>query len=122
MATLVHGTTRHRAERIIKFGPNPRFIEPGGNRTDEGFSTYLEGGPFEYDPPEAYARGKAAQFPNEGGAVILVIENVPDDVLAAANRDGFFPLEHGLVQFDRGAGLEELLAIWPTLPKHLRNV
>ena len=122
MATLVHGTTRHRAELIIRNGPDPGFIEPGGSRTNEGFSTYLEGGPFEFDGPEVYARGKAAQFPNEGGAVILVIENVPDDVLAAANPDGLFPLEHGLVQFDRGAGLEELLAIWASLPKQIRNV
>jgi len=66
--------------------------------------------------------GKAAQFPSEGGAVILVIDGVPDDVLTAANPDGFFPLEHGLVQFDLGAGLEELLAVWPSLSKHIRDV
>jgi hypothetical protein len=49
-----------------------------------------------------------------------LIENVPDDVLAAANRDGWFPPSNGVVQFDTGAGLEELLAIWPTLPKSIR--
>lgn len=122
MATLLHGTTRLRAELIARNGPDPRFIEPGGVRTNEGFSTYLAEGPFEFDPPEEYARGKGAQFPGEGGAVMLVIEGVPDDVLSAANPDGFFPLEHGLVQFDVGSGLEELLAAWPFLTKHIRDV
>ena len=122
MVTLIHGTTRHRAERIIATGPNPAFIEPGGTRTNEGFSTYREIGPFGFEPPDVYARGKSAKFPNEGGSVILVIEDVPDDVLAAANRDGWFPLEHGLVQFDEGAGLAELLAIWPSLTKRIQVV
>jgi hypothetical protein len=122
MTTLVHGTTRFRAELILKHGPNPGFIEPGGRRSYEGFSTYLESGPFLLDPPEDYARGKDAQFPNEGGPVILVIENVPDSVLAAANSDGLFPAEYGLVQFDVGTGLEELLTAWPTLRISIRNV
>jgi hypothetical protein len=26
---LLHGTTRKRAEQIIRDGPNPNFIEPG---------------------------------------------------------------------------------------------
>jgi hypothetical protein len=122
MATLVHGTTRHRAEQIIKNGPDSRYQEPGGSRSDDGFSTYLETGPFPFGLPEDYARGKAKQCPNEGGPVILVMESVPDDVLAAANRDGMFPLKNGLVQFDTGAGLEKLLAVWPTLPITIRDV
>jgi hypothetical protein len=121
VATLIHGTTRRRAEQIILTGPDPDFVEPGGRKTNEGFSTYLESGPFEFDTPEAYARGKAAQFPTEGGAVILVIEGVPDDILEAANRGGFFPLAHGLVQFDQGAGLEELLDAWPRLRLSIRD-
>jgi hypothetical protein len=50
------------------------------------------------------------------------MENVPNDVLAAANRDGWFPLSNGVVQFDAGAGLEELLAVWATLAKTIRDV
>ena len=122
MATLVHGTTRYRAELISKNGPDPKYLEPGGIPTNDGFSTYLEAGPFLYKPPEVYANGKAKQCPNEGGPVILVIEKVPAAVLAAANRDGLFPLKNGLVQFDTGAGLEELLAVWPTLTKTICDV
>jgi hypothetical protein len=122
MTTLIHGTTRFRAELILKNGPNPGFIEPGGSRTYEGFSSYIESGPFLLEPPEDYALGKNALFPNEGGPVILVIENVPDSVLEAANPDGLYPPEYGLVQFDLGAGLEELLAVWPKLNISIRDV
>ena len=122
MTTLVHGTTRHRAESIINNGPDPRYLEPGGVPSNDGFSTYVEGGPFIYGTPEDYARGKAAQFPHEGGPVILVIEDVPDDALSAANLYGLSPLSHGVIQFDIGAGLKELLAVWNSLPKTIRDV
>lgn len=122
MATLVHGTTRARAERIIQNGPNPKYLESGGVAANDGFSTYVEGGPYIYGTPEDYAKGKAAQCPQEGGPVILVIEDVPDDALSAANRHNLSPLSHGVVQFDFGAGMEELLAAWDTLPKIIRAV
>jgi hypothetical protein len=70
--------------------------------------------------PADYARGKAALFPEEYGAVILVVE-VPDEIIAVA-MDEFFPLSQGIVQFDPGRGLEELQAAWPTLPKYLTPV
>jgi hypothetical protein len=120
MAILLHGTTRHRAERIVIEGPDPDFIEPGGGARAEGFSTYLEGGPFPLDPPEKYACDKAALFPGEGGAAIVAVD-VPDDIIALA-VDPYFPLSQGLVQFDEGAGLEELRAAWPTLHKEIRPV
>jgi hypothetical protein len=41
-------------------------------------------------------------------------------VLKAVNE--WFPLSQGLVQFDRGAGLEELVAAWPSLFKHIQSV
>jgi hypothetical protein len=77
MPTLVRGTTRFRAEQIVKNGPDPKYLEPGGIATNDGFSMYLEAGPFLYKRPEVYAEGKAKQCPNEGGPVILLIENVP---------------------------------------------
>lgn len=43
---LLHGTTCHRADQILRFGPDPRYREPGGRATNDGFSTYLESGPF----------------------------------------------------------------------------
>ena len=120
MVTLLHGTTRHRAEQIITRGPDPRYREPGGLPVNDGFSMYLEGGPYMFDSPDEYARGKDRQCPNEGGPVILVVEDVPEDVIEAALRDGGLRFEDGLIQFDRGYGIEEFLAVWPTLSKVIR--
>jgi hypothetical protein len=80
----------------------------------------VEGDPFLFGRPEDYARGKARQFPNEGGPVILAVD-VPDDIVQRA-LNVWFPLSQGLVQFDPGAGLEKLLAAWPTLAKEIRSV
>lgn len=124
MAILLHGTTRHRAERLLVRGPDPDFIEPDGGPRAENFSTCLESGPFPLGTPEEYARRKAAGFPNEGGPAILAVD-VPDDIIALAVDEVYFPLSQGFVQFDSppvGAGLEELRAAWPTLSKHIRAV
>jgi hypothetical protein len=112
---LLHGTTKRRAEQILALGPNPSFREPGGLALEDGFSMNLEGGPFHFGTPEEYARGKAREFPNEGGPVILVVD-VPDEIVLNAATE-WFPLSQGLIQFDPGAGLEELAAVWPELAK-----
>jgi hypothetical protein len=117
---LLHGTTRLRAEQIMQHGPNPRFQETGGHAWDVGFSMYLESGPFLFGPVEQYAQGKAGEFPNEGGPVILAVD-VPEDIVQKA-VSAWFPLSQGLVQFDLGAGLEELTAAWPALAKEIRSV
>src|SRR5437667_5551058 len=119
MAILLHGTTRQRAEAIMARGPDPGFIEPGGGPKAEGFSTCLDSGPFPLGMPQEYADRKAAAFPNEGGPAILAID-VPDDIITLAVDEEYFPLSQGVVQFDEGAGLEELRAAWPTLPKQMR--
>ncbi len=80
----------------------------------------VEAGPFLFGRPEDYARGKAKEFPDEGGPVILVVD-VPDNIVQRAVND-WFPLNQGLVQFDADAGLEELLAAWPTLTKEIRSI
>jgi hypothetical protein len=123
MAILLHGTTRHRAEQLLTRVPDPNYIEPegGGNAGPGDFSTCLEGGPFPLKTPEDYARAKSAIFPNEGGPVILAVD-VPDDIIALAVDEVYFPLRQGVVQFDKDAGLEELQAAWPTLAKHTRAV
>jgi hypothetical protein len=121
MAILLHGTTRHRAEQILAQGPDPDFLEPGGGTRAEGFSTCLPFGPFTLGTPQEYACCKAAGFPNEGGAAILVVD-VPDDIIALAADAVYFPLSQGIVQFDAGAGLEELRAAWSALPKHILSV
>jgi hypothetical protein len=118
MAIVLHGTTRHRAESIVSQGPDPDFIEPGGATRAEGFSTCLEGGPFPVGTPEDYARRKATAFHDEGGPAILRID-VPDDIIALATDALYFPLSQGLVQFDEGAGLDELRAAWPSLAKQI---
>jgi hypothetical protein len=117
---LLHGTTRARAEQILQHGPDPNYQEPGGQAGNEGFSMNLESGPFFFGTPEDYARGKAKEFPGEGGPVILVVD-VPDEIVQRA-ASPWFPLSQGLVQFDSGAGLEELIAAWPTLAKEIRSV
>jgi hypothetical protein len=117
---LLHGTTRVRAERILQHGPDPQFQEPGGQDSDEGFSMNVEVGPFHFGLPEDYARGKATQFPDEGGPAILAV-NVPDDLVQRAVGD-WFPISQGLIQFDRGAGMEELIAAWSILVKEIRSV
>jgi hypothetical protein len=123
MAVLLHGTTRARAERIVAEGPDLDFVEPGGIETDDGFSGYLESypGPFPIGAPIDYARDKAAVFPAEGGPVILAVD-VPDDIIALAVDEVYLPLSEGLVQFNRGAGWEELRAAWPSLAKEIRSV
>jgi hypothetical protein len=121
MAMLLHGTTRGRAERITANGPDPDFIEPGGGPRAESFSTCLESGPFPVGTPEDYARRKAAAFPNEGGPVILVVE-VPDDIVALALDPLFFTLDQGIIQFDENTGLTELREAWPTLTKRITPV
>jgi hypothetical protein len=102
-------------------GPDPEFVEPGGTLPAEAFSTCLEAGPFPLGTPEEYARNKAFRFPTEGGAVIIVID-VPDDLVALAVDDVYLPLNQGVVQFEFGAGLEELRAAWPGLSKQIRTV
>lgn len=99
-------------------GPDPDFVEPGGLERAEGFSTSLLSGPFPVGEPKDYARRKAAAFPTEGGPVILLVE-VPDHIVALAADDALLPLTQGIVQFDEGAGLEELRAAWPALPKQI---
>lgn len=121
MAILLHGTTRFRAEQILAGGPDPDFVEPGGGPRAENFSTCLQGGPFPLGTPEEYAHRKAARFPSEGGPAILVID-VPDDLIALAVDEVYFPLSQGVVQFDEGEGLEELRATWSTLAKRIVEV
>ncbi|WP_435020548.1 hypothetical protein TA3x_001890 [Tundrisphaera sp. TA3] len=80
----------------------------------------IEAGPFHFGHPEEYARGKAHQFPDEGGPAILVVD-VPDAIVQCAET-AWFPLAQGLVQFDAGSGLEELLLAWPALSKRIRSI
>ncbi len=112
---LLHGTTRRRAEHILAHGPDPRFREPGGLATEDGFSMYLDHGPFLFGDPEEYARSKAREFPDEGGPIIIQLQ-VPNEIVQKAATE-WFPLSQGLVQFDLGSGLEELLAAWSDIAK-----
>jgi hypothetical protein len=114
MPILLHGTTRVRAERIAANGPDPVCCGP------EGFSTYLECGPFFFGTPEEYACKKAKEFNNEGGAAILAVD-VPHRIIALA-LDEYFTLSQGLVQFEDRAGLEELRTAWSELWKEIRTV
>jgi hypothetical protein len=56
----------------------------------------------------------------EGGPAILAVEVPERIVLRAVNE--WFPFSQGLIQFDPGAGLEELVAAWASLEKEIRSV
>jgi hypothetical protein len=112
MVILHHGTTRRRAEAILKNGPDPRFVEPGAIEPAGGFSTAYPTGPYPVGSPTFYALGKARLFPAEGGPAILEIE-VPESLAAKGDNTG------GEIRFLPGFGLEELLEAWPTLPKRI---
>jgi hypothetical protein len=43
---------------------------------------------------------------------------VLDEIVERATGP-FFPLSQGIVQFDHGSGMEELLAAWPNLSKRI---
>ena len=51
-----------------------------------------------------------AVFPNEGGAAIVAVD-VPDNIIDLAVDQLYLPLSQGIVQFDEGAGLDELRAM-----------
>ncbi|MBI1832946.1 MAG: hypothetical protein HYR84_16015 [Planctomycetes bacterium] len=97
MAILHHGTTKQRAERIIARGPDPKFVEPHGCGGAENFSTSLEFGPYSLKTARQYAVGKAKNFPDEGGPVILVMD-VPDEIIDKTDL-GLSPLLIGRDSF-----------------------
>ena len=111
MRTLWHGTTRSRGEAIVRNGPDPSYREPNSENPVEGLSAAPPGGPYLQGDPAIIARGKSVLFPGEGGPVILEFA-VSEDIAALAD----FVVE---VRFMPGFGMEELLNIWPQLPKRL---
>jgi hypothetical protein len=122
MAILFHGTTLWRARQILAGGPNPDYIEPGGNTPAESFSACFPFGPFECtERPEEYAwgiaRAAAREGREEGGPAMLIVD-VPDDIITLA-VDEWFPLTQGFVQFEQGPSLEALRAAWPPLEKRI---
>ncbi len=111
LVRLRHGTTRRRAEAILRNGPDPNFVEPGGPDAAEGFSTARTPGPCPTGSPEEMAKSKARLFPDEGGPAILEFD-VPETIVEKADLGDE-------VRFEPGFGLEELLAVWPSLPKRI---
>lgn len=111
LVLLRHGTTRHRAEAILRNGPDPGFQELGDFNRAKGFSTARIQSLFPLGSPDEIAAGKARLFPSEGGPAIVEIE-VPESIVQKADLDGE-------VRFETGFGLEELLAVWPSIPKRI---
>jgi hypothetical protein len=119
VALLFHGTTLRRALAIVAAGPDPGYVEPGGDVGAENFSACLTFGPFKIGKPEEYACRKARTAPDEDGPALVIVE-VPEDLVALAVNE-WFPLSQGFVQFDLGAGLEELRAEWARLEKRVMS-
>lgn len=111
LVRLRHGTTRQRAEAILRNGPDPNFREPGSLEKAGGFSTARMSGPYPVGEPETVAALKAQLFPAEGGPAILEVD-VPESLAQKADVGGE-------VRFEPGYGLEELLAIWHLIPKQV---
>ena len=123
---LHHGTTLHRAQRIIANGPDAYYAEPGSHwqtKDPPGFSAARTDRPRVLGTPEEYARFKAENVPNEGGPVILELD-VPLNLLAAleANPDAKNAMDSGDTRFEPSLGLAELLAAWPTITKRVRPI
>lgn len=108
---LRHGTTRRRAEAILRDGPDIRFKEPHGlGIIAEGFST-ARAGSENIDTPEVVAAGKARLFPDEGGPAIIEMD-VPESIVRKAELGDE-------IRFEPGFGLEELLAAWPSISRRV---
>jgi len=131
---LHHGTTRKRAELIIRNKPDPKYREPHGCDLADGFSTAGPEGPWPFKSPSTYAEGKARLFPDEGGPVILEIA-VPRSIVCLVLHDdeagvSFGPentIEDlvaiircwGEVRFTSGRGIEELRDAWDSIAKRI---
>ena len=124
--TLLHGTTRRRADLIRWNGPDPHFREPGSNtRPDRSFWTVDANCPVARrmcGSPEDYARRKAASS-GEGHPAIVEVE-VPEWIVQVVLNDpyGRFNYLSGAICFEFGCGLDELMAEWPNLIVTVRDV
>jgi hypothetical protein len=103
--------------------PNPDFVEPGGDQYSraEGFSAVIAGdADLGLGTAERYARMKSANFPNDGGPVILEVE-VSTWIVDILRNDPFagIVVASGEVRFERDLGLAELQQVWPTLTKRI---
>ena len=78
------------------------------------FDAGMVTGLFPLGRPEDYASLKANLFPEEGGPVLVM--DVPEHIVEKTFIDRK-PVDRGVVQFDEGAGLEELRPAWPMLTK-----
>lgn len=120
---LLHGTTLDRANRLLRTGPDPAFVEPGGDpySAAAAFSTAVEGAPdLGLGTAEDYARQKAALFPHEGGPALHRVE-VPLAIVDIVRNDviGAMVAASGEIRFEPGVGLEELRAAWAGLFKQV---
>jgi hypothetical protein len=125
---LRHGTTRTRAEAILKDGPNPRYVEDGAEVASEGFAVVSAQGPCGFGTPQLCAVHKARLFPKELGPAILEFELSADLAaqLVASDQDPVHAhqaLNGGeVITFDLGFGIEGLLQAWAKLPRRLVKV
>jgi len=134
---LLHGTTLRRAERIIRVGPDLRFVEPGAaGLPAENITFAVEGHPACLGSAARYAADKSSNFPGEGGPVVVAVD-VPDELVMAAAKElaeGILgPVDEagllvavvgmwGGILFEKGPAFAALMAAWPGLPKEIRSV
>jgi hypothetical protein len=125
---LRHGTTRKRAEAILRNGPDPHFREPGSQEPAGSFWAAPVGSHCGIGNPDVCARSKAKLFPNERGPVILEFELEEDlwkSIVSGVRQwkqKGKAINWTDAIEFDFGHGLEQLLEIWPRLVKRIVDV
>lgn len=77
--------------------------------------------------PQDYARKKSANFPNEGGPVVLAVE-LPESLAVTMIGDlgeviAGKAFDAGTeIRFEPGGGLEQLRAAWPQLSKTITAI
>ena len=121
---LHHGTTLHRAERLQQTPPDPDFSRAGWKSIRPGRRVLGQSSPVKPDvglgSAEHYARMKAANFPEEGGPVILEVEVLMWIVDILRNDPiANMVVESVEVRFEPSLGLEKLRQAWPNLVKKI---
>src|SRR4051812_45394158 len=102
---LLHGTTRTRAERIVRDGPDVSFVEPADFLPAGHFSFTAEGMPSALGDSYEYARGKARAFPAESGPALLAVD-VPEDIVRLAVEEELsLCVDAGVYTFTEGTEL-----------------
>ena len=119
MSILLHGTTQ--ALRLQNRSGTTRcaFQGAGRSRHERRIRDLPQGRtrPAHSGISRGLCVRQSRAISHEGGPAILEID-CPDDIIAATDQL-LYPASQGIIQFDEGSGLENLLAVWRQLEKRI---